>query len=71
MEKTKIIAFFMAVFMARTFSLPAFADDITTPEEEIEIEEYVDIQSNRVALSISGKTATCTGSLYDTIINSF
>ena len=63
MGKFKVIVFFMAVFMAFSFSLPAFADDITTPEEEIEIEEYVDIQSNRVALSISSKTATCTGSV--------
>lgn len=39
MGKFKVIVFFMAVFMAFSFSLPAFADDITTPEEEIEIEE--------------------------------
>ena len=60
---TKILSVILAVVAVFSFHSVAFAEEETTPETEIIIEEYTTIGGTSSGITISGVTATCAASL--------
>ncbi len=60
----RIVSVLLIVTILALSTVCCFADDLDTPEDEIDIEEFVVISNCNYSISISGITATCTASLH-------
>ena len=60
----KILSVILTMAFVFSFSYMAFAEEETTPETEIIIDEYTTINTTNTVITISGITATCSGRVY-------
>ncbi|MBR0540953.1 MAG: hypothetical protein IJK26_01965 [Clostridia bacterium] len=64
LTRKRIILVLLIVTILALSVVCCFAEDIETPENEVDIEEFVVINTCDSDLSISGITATCTATLH-------